>query len=194
MHYTTKNARNRTKVSKNFYLDEFVPKEIHDQFGASSLWFVRKDLIGLAQFYRDYFQRPIMINNWWNNGPYNERGFRAPWSNVGGKLSQHKLCGAFDCSVGGMSPNEVRSSILADPKTFLGKGLTTIEHEDYSPTWVHSDMRYTNMEQILIVKPAPSTFDSPPLILDYSIPSPAQDEYFILEDGELVPVIFRLFE
>jgi len=170
------------KVSNSFHIQEFVPKEIYDKFGEKSIWFVRQDLIELAQFIRDYFGRPMTINNWHKGGKFNERGYRTPDSTTGSKYSQHKLSGAIDFNIEGMTSNEVRSLILADSKRFLSHNLTTLEHEDYAPTWVHADMRTTNLNSILIVKPSISTQS-----LEES-----EDEYFVFNKSEMISVNFPL--
>lgn len=143
-----------SRVSKNFHIYEFVPKEIYEVYGANSKWFVRPEVIKLAQFYRDWFEVPITINDWQSGGRFSERGYRVPNSKTGAVYSQHKLGSAFDCTVKGMTANEVRKEILDHEFAFMMAGLTTLEHEDYAPTWVHSDVRNTGLDYILIVKPA----------------------------------------
>jgi len=66
------------KVSKSFRLEEFVPKEIYEKYKDQSIWFSRPEVINLAQVIRDYFGRPMTINNWHSGGKFNERGFRLP--------------------------------------------------------------------------------------------------------------------
>lgn len=141
------------KVSNNFYLHEFIPIHIYHQYGRKSTWFIRPEIIKLAQFYRDWFDSPMTINNWYWGGPYQERGYRDPHTNTGSKLSQHKLGAAFDCTIRGISADEVRKEILRNKDEFMKAGLTTLEHPAYAPTWVHSDIRWTGMDDILIVKP-----------------------------------------
>lgn len=54
----------RIKISKNFYLDEFVPRVTYNKWGEKSMWFLDDRLVLLAQFFRDYFSAPMLINNW----------------------------------------------------------------------------------------------------------------------------------
>lgn len=174
------------KLSNNFDLREFIPPIIYNQYGVSSIWYIRPHLVKVAQFTRTYFGKPITINNWYKGGSFTERGFRLPDSTTGARLSQHKLGGAFDFTVEGMTPNEVRYAILKDEQTFLEQGLTTLEHEDYATTWVHADIRWTNMNKILIVRPY-IALEVSELSVD-----PSQNEYFTFENGELIPLIFPL--
>lgn len=177
------------KVSKNFSIQEFCPPEVFNAYGTSSTWFIQPQLIVLAQFIRDYFAAAMTINNWDRGGILKERGYRVPSSTTGSKVSQHKRGAAIDFNIKGLSADEVRKRILNDQATFLAQGLTTIEDEDYSPTWVHCDTRYRlgNPDKILIVRPAQMLINAD----DYN---PTMDEYFIFENGELIPVIFSLYE
>jgi len=141
------------RISKNFHLEEFVSKAIFNKWGQASQWFVDPSIISLAQFYRDYFGYPITINNWKNGGKFGQRGFREPASKVGASLSQHRFGRAFDCNISNVTPDEARKAILDNKNKFMAKGLTTIEDGAYSPTWIHSDIRWTGGSNIKIVKP-----------------------------------------
>ena len=73
---------------------------------------------------------------------------------TGSWLSQHKYGRAADFTVDGLTPNEVRADMLANQALFMQRGLTAIESEEYAPSWVHIDMRITQLTELLIVKPA----------------------------------------
>ncbi len=141
------------KVSPNFYIHEFVPGQIYRSYGVNSQWFVRPEVVKLAEFYRKWFDAPVTINDWYWGGRFSERGYRVPDTTTGAKYSQHKFGAAFDCNVKGLSANEVRNEILNNQFHFMAAGLTTLEHPAYAPTWVHSDIRNTGNKDILIVKP-----------------------------------------
>lgn len=68
-------------------------------------------------------------------------------------MSQHKMGNAFDCDIKGLTADQARSRILDNKKEFMDAGLTTLESAEYAPTWVHSDLRTTSSEDILIVEP-----------------------------------------
>lgn len=173
------------KVSKDFRIEEFVPPEIFNVYGTSSTWFVQPQLVVLAQFIRDYFEATMTINTWYRGGVFKERGYRIPASTTGSKYSQHKRGAAIDFTIKGLSADEVRRTILDNQQVFLAQGLTAIEDEEFSPTWVHADIRYIHPHptKILIVRPAQMLINSE----DYS---PQMDEYFTFENGELIPKIF----
>ena len=141
----------RFKIAKNFYLDEFVPEIIYKKFGIKSIWFIDKRIVELAQFYRDYFGKGVTINTWFNGGKFSHRGFRVG-NTVGATYSQHKYSRAFDSNISGITPNDVRKEIMKNEQLFMEKGLTTLESGKIAKTWIHSDIRHTNMENILIVK------------------------------------------
>lgn len=139
------------KVSKNFDIREFVPPSIWNKWGEKSIWFIRPEVISLHQFYRDYFGKSVRINNWHYGGKLSLRGFRPPSVTIGAKLSQHRFGNAGDCDIDGMSANEVRAAIMEKPEKFMAAGLTTLESGAIAKTWVHSDLRQTNLDKILIV-------------------------------------------
>lgn len=160
-------------IRPNFDVREFVPPRVWNQFGRASRWFLDPRMLDLAQFYRDYFDAPVRVNDWHfggadsasrsdsdqssshtqYEGDFTERGFRLPDSNVGARLSQHKFGRAFDCNVRGLTPDEVRSRIMDNEALFMAEGLTTLESGDIATTWVHSDVRTTDQNSIMIVTP-----------------------------------------
>lgn len=140
-------------VSKYFQLEELVPKETFQAFGESSIWFLDKRLLTLADFVRDYFKAPVYINNWLWGGIENYRGYRPPTSTVGATQSQHRFGRAFDCSVKDLSPNQVYDTILKNPSQFISNGLTCMENILADNSHVHMDIRWTNSPTILIVNP-----------------------------------------
>lgn len=171
-----------TKVSQNFLIVELVPPSIHNTYGDNSIWFISKENVKMIQFIRTFFGRPMTINNWHSGGPYTERGFRLPNSTTGSALSDHKRSIADDFNINSLHPNEIRESILKNPRPFMDAGLTTLEHEAHAPTWVHASMRWTGLDKILIVKPSAVG------LLGENIES---DEYYIWEKGELIPFEFK---
>lgn len=169
-----------TKISPHFYLHEFVPIHIYHRYGRNSRWFIRPEVIELAEFYRTWFDSPVTVNNWYWGGTLQERGFRTPDTSTGAKYSQHKLGAAFDCSIRGVTADEVREEILKHSACFMQAGLTTLEHAHYAPTWVHSDIRSTGLDHILIVKPAGAQ-------------SLSTEEHYRYMDGDLQSLGTHLF-
>ena len=138
---------------KHFIIQEFVPPEIYSQWNDKSLWFLDPVMLQLADFMREFFGKPMTVNNWDSKGTFTLRGFRPPDTLVGGKLSQHKFGRAFDSNINDMTPRDMYNAIIANEKAFIKAGLTTLEHIDSTPTWVHCDVRCTGLDHILIVVP-----------------------------------------
>lgn len=154
------------KATKNFRVEEFVPQKIFEKYGDNSLWFMDRRIVLLAQYIREYFDKPMTINNWNNGGRFNYRGFRndsyyyqwdssisAYKSKNKGKLSQHRMGRAIDFNISGITPDEIREEFLKNEEQWLNVGLTTIEDGNYAPTWVHIDIRDTRKNSIFVVKP-----------------------------------------
>ena len=140
-----------TKVRPHFRLKEFVPPNIYDEFGGKSIWFLDQRMLDLAEFYRTFFDAPVTVNTWHRGGNMSLRGYRPPMTNTGATFSQHKFGRAFDCTIEGYSPDEVRQTIFEHEQVFMDKGLTTLESGQKAPTWVHSDIRHTTQDTIKVV-------------------------------------------
>lgn len=141
------------KVSDNFELQEFVPKDVYEMFGDRALSFLDKRIIDVVQLLRDLSGRPIIINNWHNGGKFSESGYRTPNTKTGARYSQHKFGRAADVKVTDMSPKDVVELIKKNEALFMAAGLTTIENVEHTPTWTHLDCRWTNSKKILFVNP-----------------------------------------
>ena len=142
------------KVSKDFELQEFIPKEIYNAFRENSTWFINPTIINIAQVVRDICGVPIIINNWNNGGSYNNRGYRLPSSPIGAVYSQHKLGNAIDISSNEMNAKKLYELILANKGLLLLNGLSAIEDIRHTKTWVHLDCRFIkNKKEILIFNP-----------------------------------------
>lgn len=169
------------KLSENFELEEFVSRATFKKWGSRSIYFLDPKIPKLAQFYKDYFldyykkqdsnvgNVYIVINTWANGGTYQARGYRPPYQYLRGQFkktpeseSQHRFGRAFDCDIyikykDGTKKEadyrEIQKIILADKEIFMAEGLTTLEHPDFARTWLHSDVRWTGLDQIKIVSP-----------------------------------------
>ena len=73
---------------------------------------------------------------------------------LGSWVSVHKMGGAFDYTVKGLTAAKVREKIREHETEFMEAGLTTIESGEYAPTWNHGDNRPTGLNKLLIVSPA----------------------------------------
>lgn len=137
-------------------MQEFLPPTIYakviktDDPVATFYQYVDKRIVELAEFYREYFDAPIIINNWHQKGLYTLRGFRPKSTKLGAKMSMHKFGKAFDCDVVGMSATEVRNKIRANKDLFYSKGLRRIEN---GVAWVHSDIKDIPQKTVIEFNP-----------------------------------------
>lgn len=143
----------RIKVSENFYLDEFIQPTIYKRFKGKSIWFLDIRLIRIAQLLRDITDKPVTINNWYTGGRYKDSGLRMLSGGIGAKYSQHRYGRAIDVKVEGLTIPQLLDVIVDNEEAFRNVGLTTIEDIKYTPTWMHLDVRYSDSQDILYVRP-----------------------------------------
>jgi hypothetical protein len=165
-----------TKVSDNFDIREFVSKETFDRYGVNATWFVRKQTIDTAEFYKsfftDYYKKKlgankvasvsIVVNNWHFGGGKQFSGYRPPSYTEGAKESQHRAFNAFDCEIWVVFTDgkrqevdyvEVHRVIMQNEALFLSKGITCIEDVRDATGWLHTDFRYIpNQTKLLVVR------------------------------------------
>ena len=153
------------KVSKDFVIQEFVPRSLWAEKKEHCIWFVSPTVIHLGQFYKDYFsdhygqEVNVIVNDWLWGGTFHNRGWRYPNGEIGSALSFHRggLCTAFDCEIRYASnneeinPQEIHAHIIDNQKLFMNEGLTTLESKKFATGWTHSDHRNTGLDYILVV-------------------------------------------
>ena len=139
------------KISPHFYLQEFVPANIFNQWGKNSRWFIDSRIIEAAESIRNQVKKPVIINNWKDGGSYQYSGYRSPVCNVGSSTSQHRWGRAIDVKIPGVDLLQLYSFIKRNPDKFLD--ITTLENINHTKTWIHADCRYTGESSILIVNP-----------------------------------------
>ena len=140
------------KITSNFHLHELIDKATYEKWGAFSQRFLDKDTVLLLQFFRERYGSTT-VNNWYQGGNLQFRGFRPPNCSVGGSYSQHKFGRGFDINCVKATPDEIREDIIKNQSLFMDKGLTRIEDGAFAPTWLHFDTAWTASSKIDIVKP-----------------------------------------
>lgn len=139
----------RIKISKNFFLDEYIPKKLYIKYEKKPyrlLAMLDGRLVNADQLLRNEFG-PITINNWWNDKDRNWSGIRTPDSKDYSFTSQHTWGRASDKIFHTATAEQVREFI----KQYWKKlGITCIEDDI---NWVHSDTRWWSVDELLIVKP-----------------------------------------
>lgn len=137
------------KLTKNFYLQEFVPEREFKLLSAKALNLIDFRIVQFAQSLRDFIGKPITVNNWDIGGSRQYSGWRPHDCPVGAQYSQHKYGRANDIVVEGMSGQELRSIVIKNYDKLFKPFITTIE--DGTDTWLHADCRYTGLNTLLIV-------------------------------------------
>lgn len=164
-----------SELTDKFIVQEFVPKNVYNLFGDSSIRFLNPQIVIIADCVRNYFDRPVTINNWYWGGALENRGYREPLlglnkrdsgisnhfinpndrrlSRLGAYWSAHKSGCAIDISISGITPLEINQEIIDNSELFMRYGLTALEDVRYTPTWNHISCQWTGSDEILILKP-----------------------------------------
>lgn len=147
----------RVKVSRNFYLDEFIDKGIYNRFEAKSQRYIRPELIKIAQLLRSHIGQPMTINNWWTGGAYSESGLRSFKTSTGALYSAHKYGAAMDLKIGVMTSEEMAQLIKDSYEILKPLGVTRIEDPAFTKgkhrDWLHIDTLFTGKKNLQIIKP-----------------------------------------
>jgi hypothetical protein len=155
---------NRIQLSKNFWLDEYIPRELYKRFHHKPhilVGLIDDRLVKADQMLRDKFGATT-INNWWGltdeqfkieiakppgeRWVRNESGLRLFGTKTGASLSQH-LFGRASDKLFQTKAEDVRKYIKVHWKLL---GITCIEE---NVSWVHSDVRWSQGNELLLVYP-----------------------------------------
>ena len=139
----------RHKLTNNLFLDEYIPEELYRKWEQKPhilTGLLDKRLVLSDQQLRDRFGR-VTINNWWHGGERNWSGIRIPEYPDYSQTSQHSWGRASDKIFTDASAEEVRTFIR---QNFNYLGITCIED---NVSWVHSDVRWYQSDELLIVYP-----------------------------------------
>ena len=123
---------------KYFKAQELVDKETFQKFGEMSYMFFDPRALKTLDKIREYFGKPITVNNWHLGGTMDSRGLRTIKDRTGAPYGQHRFGKAFDFSVQGMTAEEVRKIIIDHQDEEPFNEITAMEK---NVTWVHIDFR-----------------------------------------------------
>lgn len=136
--------------TKHFKITELVDEETYNKFGEQAFMFFDKVALKTLDGIREYFGKPMLINNWNFGGNMDSRGFRKPTDPTGAPYGQHRMGRAFDFSVQGMTADEVRAVIIAHQMEAPFDEITACEID---VAWVHIDFRnIDNNGRLLLFK------------------------------------------
>jgi hypothetical protein len=129
------------KVSKNFSVEEFIPKDTFKTLGARSIVLLDDRIIHVAQALREVYGS-ANINEWLWGANANFRGWRPFWLEKDGdtefaEYSQHKFGRAIDLNFFSVSNNIVREEIRENQKFWYNIGIRRVENDT---THLHVDV------------------------------------------------------
>lgn len=141
--------------SKYFKIQELVSKEVYKKYKEKAWEFIKPEIILFLDSIREFYGKPVIVNNWLYGGNLKQRGLRANKDEIvadkkGYYVSQHCLGSAVDFNVQGVSPEEVAKHIL-DNEAHYRNFISRLENPKQTPTWTHIDCANTeNKEKIII--------------------------------------------
>lgn len=138
----------------HFKIEELVPKDIHSQRGALSLQLLDWKIIYSIDTVWEIANQAagkrvrLYVNNWVWGGKSQNRGFRAPSSSVGAKLSQHRFGRAIDAVSPDVTAQWLRLKIMENNRLF-----PYITYMEDGVDWLHIDCRASTFKGIHLFKP-----------------------------------------
>lgn len=147
------------RLNKYFDMREFVSPKTwglikklpQDELIKKFYTLVKPETVKMAVKIREYFDAPMIINDWHLGGKHTQRGYRLPTSRVGAKKSQHKVGRAIDFNIKGLTSDEVYLIIIKDEELFYMFGARRMENSSYATTWTHIDTKETELENSIYI-------------------------------------------
>lgn len=121
----------------HFQLYELVDRTTYQKWGNGAWTLLNPLALEALDGIREFFNKPVVVNNWFGGGPFQYRGYRNEHCPIGAKYSQHKKGNAFDLDVQGMTADEVRAAIVENQDHALLKNIQRMEAD---VSWVHFDL------------------------------------------------------
>ena len=134
---------------EHFQIEELVDKATYDKFGEQAWMFFDPAILFSLDGVRDYFGKPVTVNNWKAGGPFQWRGLRPRSCDIGAEYSIHRFGGATDLDVKGLTAEEVRQEILKNKDHEKFRLINCMEAD---VLWLHMDTRNIS-DRIRIVHP-----------------------------------------
>jgi hypothetical protein len=121
---------------KHFSIEELVDRATFERLGDEAWDLFHPDILQALDGVREFFDKPVTVNNWKWGGLYQFRGYRPPDCPVGTKGSYHRKGEAIDFDVKDMLAGIVRGMILEHQNDMR---LITIQRMEADVGWVHID-------------------------------------------------------
>jgi len=133
---------------KHFEIYELVDPVTFDKWGEQAWMFFRPEALLSLDKIREFYNKPVTINNWKWGGSFRYRGLRPNYVTTGAVWGQHRFGNAFDLDVKGLSAEQVRQDIIKNKDTVF----TEITCLEANVNWVHFDCRNVS-NRIMLVYP-----------------------------------------
>lgn len=137
---------------KHFKLYELVGPDLYNEYKHRPDYLWRKlnaNVLEAADIIREFYGKPVIINNWYNGGRFKESGMRNPLTTTGARFSAHKFGLALDLKLDvpiSKIHDDIRNNRL--PKRFY-ELVNVVELN--TPTWLHLAFENTGKDGILWV-------------------------------------------
>jgi len=119
---------------------EFVDRNTYNKFGEDSLKVIDIRMLITMDRIRNYFGKPIIINNWKSGGNREWSGLRIYGTPYFSTYSQHSFGRAIDFIINGIDAQEVRNVIKKSSMITTFEYITSIE-DFVGMNWIHIDCR-----------------------------------------------------
>lgn len=140
---------------KYFKIYELVSKVVHATWGEQAWQFFDKDVLADLDTIRETWGSPLIINNWYSKGQYNESGLRSNMDSIlkGKKtlyLSAHVLAKGFDIKDSFGRNKQLHNHICNLIEQRKLKNFRRVEKLRDTPTWCHVDAFQTANDKLLV--------------------------------------------
>jgi hypothetical protein len=159
----------RIKLTKNFYLDEFVDPHTYFNSLDNGLSLIDEKIIDIAQLLRTIYGKPIYINNWWlyytqnykfksietiilniekNKNINKWSGLRTNRCKIGSKTSAHRPLVDNVCKAIDPKGNESKMFKIVEKysEIFYFLGVRRLEDISITKGWLHIDTLEKNTQ------------------------------------------------
>lgn len=126
---------------KNFRIEELVPEDVYNLRGDKSWELLNPRMLVSVQELREYLNKPVILNNWDNDGDRHNQVFRTADYYDRLSFSQHLLGNAADPFVPGVEAEELRQIVISRKKKGKLEYVTGMED---GVNWLHIDCRATD--------------------------------------------------
>lgn len=133
-----------------FGIKELVSKNIYEKYGDQAWIFFDPKILITADQIRQYFNVPMIVNNWATGGSRQYSGYREIDCNIGKENSQHRQGRALDiiCS---LSAKFMRKKILENSILFPFLKCMENSVDGKGISWLHIDCRNIDTKQPLLL-------------------------------------------